>query len=315
MYALHGVPIRFETTDERIDARWRRQWAPFIAPAAEPTPPLRVRLAAVPQAPPPPDFPTVSAGPVVVYHRQGNHLAAYFQRWGRYDIDLAAGTVEGAMTEACLSVYGVFEDMIIIALAPLLRRRGLYTLHAFAAARQGRSAILVGDIGAGKTTTGLSLLAAGYKLCANDSPLLRFDGDDPQICAYPGLLSAYPDSVSWFPQLAPVLAQAEKLDESAKLSFAADDIWPDIWQPTATPSLLLFPRIMPGLAASELRPLRPFTALQRLVGQSLENWDAETMAAHLHALRRLTDLAPAFELHLAPDLDRIPALITERIGA
>ena len=172
-YALHGVPIEFTATDPRIAGRLQRQWAPFPAGPTSLAASIRVHLAAVAATPPAPDGPPVSEGPVVVYHRQGSQVIAYFRRWGRYDIDLEAGTVDGYMTEACLSAYGVFEDMIIIALAPLLRRRGLFTLHAFAAAVAGRAVLLLGDIGAGKTTTGINLLCHGSKLLANDSPLLR----------------------------------------------------------------------------------------------------------------------------------------------
>lgn len=314
IYDLHGVPVLFETREARIAARLEKQWRPFVAAGGESpsTPPLRFRLRAVAETPAAPPFPAVSSGPVVVYHRRGQLVSAYFRRWGRYDIDLAAGTVDGDMTEVCLSVYGVFEDMIVIALAPLLRRRGLFTLHAFGAARDGRAALLVGDIGAGKTTTGLSLLCGGYKLCANDSPLLRTDASDcVQICAYPGLISAYPDSISWFPQLAPALAAAERLDGSAKLSFAADELWPDAWQMQAEAGVLLFPQIVAGLSASVLRPLSRFAALQRLIAQSVENWDADFIPAHLHALRILANSAPAYDLLLAPDVERLPSLIGE----
>lgn len=321
IYDLHGVPVRFETDDSRIAARLEKQWRPFTPPAvaddtpAEASPALVFRLWAVAASPPAPAYPAVSSGPVVIYYRQAEWVTAFFQRWGRYDIDLAAGVVDGAMTEACLSIYGVFEDMIIIALAPLLRRRGLFTLHAFAAARHDRAALLVGDIGAGKTTTGLSLLCGGYKLCANDSPLVRLDASTGrlQICAYPGLISAYPDSISWFPQLAPVLAAAERLDGSAKLSFAADALWPEAWQMQAQPGVLLFPQIIPGLDASMLRPLHRFDALHRLAGQSIENWDADFIPPHLQAMRILADSAPAYDLLLAPDVARLPTLVDKAL--
>lgn len=315
-YALHGVPIEFTVTDPRIAVRLRRQWAPFPAGPASMTPPLRMHLTVAAAPPPPPASPPVSQGPIVVYHRQGPQVTAYFRRWGRYDIDLESRTVEGNMTEACLSVYGVFEDMIIIALAPLLRRCGLYTLHAFAAAMAGRAVLLVGDIGAGKTTTGINLLCHDFKLLANDSPLLRADAKGGvEVCAYPGLLSTYPDAIGWFAPLRDVLDRAESLDGSTKLSFGADDVWPDVWQESAKPGVLLFPQVAPGLNTSTLKPLAPFAALQRLVGQSIENWDETTIPTHLRLLRLMVDQAPAYDLHLAPDLDRIPAQIVQALAA
>ena len=321
MYSLHGVDIDFHTSDERIAARWRRQWAPFAKnlPATSGAP-ISVRLDMTTAAPPPPALPLVSQGPTVAYFRDGPHLTASFQRWGSYDIDLEAGTVAGVMTERCLRTYGIFEDMIIIALAPLLRRRGFYTIHAFAAAitsddLQPRAAVLVGDMGAGKTTTGISLLRVGARLIANDSPLLRLGPDGAlSLCAYPGLLSAYPDSLSWFPELTPVLAAAERLDQSAKLCFAVDDVWTDAWQQMAPPGALFFPQFEPSGTTSALSPLPKFQALQRLVGQSIESWDIVTIPDHLHALRTLVDAVPSYTLHLTPDIDRIPRLIADAMS-
>lgn len=327
-YALHGVPIHFTTADAGIAARLRRQWAPFCGEGEGQ--PLRVHLQAVAEMPaspalPPPEMPAslvISQGPTVHYHVQGMQVSAFFPRWGRFDIDLAAATVTGKMTATGLPLYGLFEDMILIALAPLLRRRGCYTLHAFAAALAGGDALasaavlFIGDVGAGKTTSGLSLLAAGARLIANDSPLLRFSPDGGvEVCAYPGLISAYADSLAWFPQLAGVLAGAEQRGGSAKYSFGVEDIWPDRWQMAAKPGLLLFPQVTPGLSASELQPLARFAALQRLVGQSMEDWDRATLPAHLRSLRLLVEAAPAYILHLAPDVQRLPGLARAALTA
>ncbi|NOX62525.1 MAG: hypothetical protein GXP42_11370 [Chloroflexi bacterium] len=314
-YALHGVPIRFESQDARIIAQLQRRWRVFPSKASEARRPIVVRLNVVEQTPPPPDAPPVSRGPIVVYHRRGDQLVAYFRRWGRYDIHLSKGAVEGWMTEASLITYGVFEDMIIVSLAPLLRRRGFYTIHAFAAALDDRAVVLVGGIGAGKTTTGVNLLRHGFKLLSNDSPLLQLDDDKAGVtlCAYPGLLSAYPETFSRFSELNAALALAEKQAENEKLSLAAEEIWPDVWRMTAKPGALLFPRVVPGLDASKLRPMSAFEALQALVSQSIENWDAETIPQHLRALRALAAASTAYRLDLAPDYERIPQLIRNRL--
>ena len=310
-YALHGVPIHFQSDDPRIIERLQRRWRAFPATGDARHEPIFVRLRAAVEKPPRPDAAPVSSGPIVVYHRQGDHLTAYFKRWGRYDVDLAKGTVDGVMTEASLTTYGVFEDMIIVALAPLLRRRGFYTIHAFAAAVDDRAVALVGEIGAGKTTTGIGLLRRGFKLLSNDSPLLRLDPDATRVtvCAYPGLISAHPDSLAWFPDLKPALEQAEKQAGSEKLAFAADEAWDDVWRMTAKPGAILFPRVAPALTASRLEPMPAFEALRILVGQSIENWDAATIPQHLAALRALAAAAPAYRLHLAPDIERIPDLV------
>jgi hypothetical protein len=309
LYTLHDIPIRFQIDDEEAARRINEQWQPFLAdgPLGEP---ITITLRITETAPGPPDLPAVSAGPDVSYFREGAQLAVLFPGWGRFDVQLDCDRVSGIMARAAIAAYGIFEDMILIALAPLLRRRGYYAIHAFAAVQDDRALLILGDTGAGKTTTGISLLARGAKLLANDTPLLRPDIDDgPQLYAYPGLLSLYPDSLARFPELAHLMNAGQRLDGSEKISFAADALWPDVWAWRAAPAALVFPTITPELERSYLEPLLPFDALQRLIIQSIEDWDAATIPGHLRALRRLVNAAPAWRLHLAPDIPRLPDLL------
>ncbi len=309
-YPLHDIPIQFQIDDADAQQRLDEQWAPFLARAETEAPPIQIVLSVAETAPGPPDLPLVSAGPDVRYFREGHRLSALFPGWGRFDVRLDEDRISGVMAREAIATYGVFEDMILIALAPLLRRRGYYAIHAFAAAVEGRALLILGDTGAGKTTTGISLLARGAKLVANDSPLLRQGADGGlHLYAYPGLLSAYPDSIARFPELAALPDNSQRLDGSDKISFAAEAIWPDVWVRRARPAALVFPAITPGLDHSRLEPLSGFEALQRLVAQSIEDWDVATIPAHLRALRQLVDAAPAWRLHLAPDIPRLPDLL------
>ena len=308
-YTLHDIPINFQTEDEDAARRIDEQWRHFLGdgPLGDA---ITVTLRITETAPAPPDLPAVSAGPDVTYFREGEQLSVLFPGWGRFDVQLDSDRISGVMARAAIATYGVFEDMILIALAPLLRRRGYYAIHAFAAAVDGRTLLILGDTGAGKTTTGISLLTRGAKLLANDTPLLRPDAEDGlQLYAYPGLLSAYPDSLARFPKLAHLMDAGQRLDGSEKISFAAEAIWPDVWVRRASPAALVFPTITPGLDRSRLEPMSAFEALQHLIAQSIEDWDAATIPAHLRALRQLVDVAPAWRLHLAPDIPRLPDLL------
>jgi len=321
-YCLHGSPIHFTMDDTSILDRLSKQWTPFATKSVgpktggAPQQRIQIQLSTVSSAPPPPDIPPVSIGPTMTYYRTENCLTAYIPHWGRFDVNLETNVALGTITQACIDTYGVFEDMIIVALAPLLRRRGFYTIHAFAAAVNDKAAVLIGDVGAGKSTTGISLLNQGARLISNDSPLLRVDDQGyTKLYAYPGMLSTYPDTLSWFPSLSGIVDQATRMDGSEKLSFALDDAWPDMWAMASSPGALFFPKIIPGLTASNVEPLSGFQALQHLVSQSIENWDYETIPQNLRALRTLVDSAPAFELRLAPDIQRIPGLIFEAMQA
>ena len=309
-YLLHTIPIQFEIADALAARRLAAQWAPFRAEGSVDAPPIHVSLLVTDAAPGPPEMPAVSVGPDVSYYRDGARLAVLFPGWGRFDVRLDGDEILGRLGRAAVSTYGVFEDMILCALAPLLRRRGFYAIHAFAAAMGDRAILILGETGAGKTTTGVSLLMRGAQLIANDTPLLHPANDDALwLYAYPGLLSAYPDSIARFPALAHLLEEGERLDNSEKISFAAESIRPDIWANRAQPAALIFPTITPGLHHSHLEAMSAFDALQQLISQSIEDWDASTIPAQLQTLRKLVDSAPAWRLHLAPDISRLPDLL------
>ena len=69
-----------------------------------------------------------------------------------------------------------FEDLTTLALAPLLRRLGLFMIHAFTAALSGKAVMFVGPSGSGKTSCGLALASAGWQILANDVALMQESG-------------------------------------------------------------------------------------------------------------------------------------------
>lgn len=305
-YDLHGVCLRTASPSPAIAARLDAVFGPFACPARPADVDLALGLVAE-LAPWQPTGDIVSASRLLTCALDGSQLSAHFPRWGRLDVDLSAGTIRGELLAEALDHYGAFDDMVIIALGPLLRRRGFFALHAFAAALNDRAALLVGDIGAGKTTTGLSLLAAGWKLVSNDSPLLCQDAAGVSACAYPGLLAAYDDTLARFPALVRFMGAAG--DSLAKRAFPAHAAFADVWQRRARAQVLLFPTVTPGLEASRAEPLSPRDALLALVPNSIERWDKPFIAPHLAMLQALVQQAPAYRLLLAPDVPALPDLI------
>lgn len=305
-FNLHEVILRSSSDDPVVRARLRAVFGPFSAEteAAD----VSLRLQTVSTLPAwSPSGEVVSHAPLLTCVLDSDVLTAHFPRWGTVSVDLAAGTIDGALLPAIFDHYGAFDDMLIIVLGPLLRRRGLFSLHALAAALEGQAVLLAGDIGAGKTTTGLSLLDAGWKLVSNDSPLLRREGDRVLACAYPGLVAAYDDTLARFPSLLHLVEGPS--EPGRKRAFAAQEIYGDVWQKQAPARLLLFPRVTPGLPASRVEPVAANEALLALLPNSIEHWDREYIAPHLALLRSLVQQAPAYRLLLAPDVPALPALI------
>ena len=311
---LHGLIVAGEWDADALGERWSATCAPRPSPAADAPTDLTVRLAlasAVPPPPPrPPDF---QQGELLAYYLQGDTVTAHFPRFGQLRLDLAAGTTTGEMTPAALATHGVFEDLLAISLSPHLRRRGQDLLHAFAAApasgpAAGKAALIVGDIGAGKTTTGLALLHAGWRLLSNDSPILAA-GDWVRVLAYPGLLSAYPDTLVRFPELAGLAPTAEARH---KTLFAAEAVYPGVWLEEAPPGALLFPQIE-HRAEHALERMPPAEALRQILPHAIEQWDRAAIPDHLALLNQLVQRTPTYRLRLAPDTDTLPAIIASAI--
>lgn len=304
-YNLHNLILRVDGGDLTVRDRLRAVFGPFRCETQEVNVVLRLRT--VPSLPPwRPAGQVVSESRLLTCTLDGDVLTAHFPRWGTVSVDLAAATVDGDLLPEMFEHYGAFDDMLIIVLGPLLRRSGFFSLHAFAAALDGKAALLVGDIGAGKTTTGLSLLEAGWKLISNDSPLLSRSEGGVLACAYPGLLAAYDDTLARFTSLQRFMGDAT---DRRKRAIPAQDAYGDVWQAKAEARLLLFPRVTPGLEASRVEPLAAPEALLTLVPNSIERWDRDYIAPHLALLQALVQQAPAYRLLLAPDIAALPDLI------
>ncbi len=314
---FHGLTIVGRTDDDLIRKRWQSAFA--SRPSSQKPASVTFSLALARAVPSPPsEGPSYSQGDLLHYFVAGSLVTAHFPRFGQIRLDLRAGTSDGRLIRPALEAPGAFEDLIAIGLSPHLRRRGLFLLHAFATALDGQGILLVGDIGSGKTTTGLALLHAGYKLLSNDSPLIGGPGSEtghprprPVLLSYPGLISAYPDLLAMFPELTSLLAA--KSDAPGKVSLAAESVWPEVWIDQAEAAAIFFPRIEPRVGHSVVRLTAPET-LRLLLPHAIEQWDRAMMPSHLALLATLAETVPAFILRLGPDLLTIPETIASAVS-
>jgi hypothetical protein len=346
LWNFHGLTVEGLWEDEAIGERWLAAFA--SRPQVASRPELSFRLALSPDAPPAPSAqPDFQQGELLAYYinpalsaleprgvpkgEGGPRVTAHFPRFGQLHLDLSCGATTGVITPNALVTYGVFEDLIAIGLSPHFRRRGRFLIHAFAATppplphpktrnlplrthgpghRTGVAVLLVGDIGAGKTTTGLALLHAGWKLLSNDSPILtRAPHSNLRVLAYPGLLSAYPDTLARFPELAGI---APPTETRQKTLFAAESIYPDVWVESAPPAGIVFPQVE-SRADHALERLPAPEALRLILPHAIEQWDREMIPAHLALLNQLVQSVPAYRLRLGPDSSTIPAMIASAI--
>src|SRR4029078_3956384 len=151
-WQLHQHIVEGRWSAPAVGDRWRATFASLLeAPSTGAALAFSLELVdEVPAAPTrTPDF---EQGDLLAYYQNGSEVIAHFPRYGQLRLNLADGATHGAITNAGLSAYGVFEDLLAIGLSPHLRLRGMFLLHAFAARppllpHVGAGAILLaGDI-------------------------------------------------------------------------------------------------------------------------------------------------------------------------
>lgn len=251
-------------------------------------PPIRLQARLTPQPPQMPSTPDfVDANTECAVQGVNGRFHLTFRAGGTTLVDLDANTLSLTVLEDALQ-NGRLQDMLFTGLAPLLRRQGVYLVHAFAAARDGECLLLVGPSGSGKTTAGLSLLAAGWQFVANDVVALERRGDS--ICAWrtPGPPSVRPSTWTLLPRPTHLLTAA-----------------PSAAYPIRT---LVFPHITPA-TLSQLTPQPRGVALATLMQESVDRWDGATLRAHLALLQQVCVQTAVYTLASGPDVALWPQLL------
>ncbi len=305
-WKLHGLTIEGITNDTTLQQSWQTSFSSL--PHSANAPDLICHLNVEESVPTPPSGePDFRQGELLQYFVRGQQITVHFPRFGQLQLNLATGETEGQLISDALTTYGVLEDLIAISLSPHLRRRGMFLIHAFAAAMNetAPAVLLVGGIGAGKTTTGMSLLNANWRLLSNDSPIIDENG---RVLSYPGVLAAYPETFARFEATNHLANGKPEQNGRAKLSLPAKQIWPNTWLDSAPIGVICFPQIEQR-DEHHLEPIPPPAALARLMPHAIEQWDKAMIPRHLTALRKLVEAAPTYILHLSPNVQAIPTIL------
>jgi len=314
---LHSLTLGFQTFNASLYDRFQAVYGHLPRPNR-----LKVdvsihwTLSGSSMAPTPPvDTPVISPNKLVSYYGSKDVVHIRMPKYGLITVDFNRSQLTGAVTQNCLNVYGAFEDVMMISLAPLYRRRGWFPLHAFAALPpNGKAVLITGEMGTGKTTTGLALLSAGWKLLSNDSPLLTVQDNCVQVLAYPGRLSAFDDSLARFEHLRQFVDKARvggKSETKVKRVFGVEEAFDEPWASKGMAGGVFFPQVVPGLSQSELVPVPATEAVLQLMPQAIEGWDKAAIGQNLQLLSKLVEQAPCYILRLSPHVEQLPALIED----
>ena len=260
-------------------------------------------------------------------HRR--HAHKFLARWS-YCLRLGENRVELQAAGNRTAIPMVHHMMVHPALRYLVSRRQALLLHASSVTLEGRSLILTGSGGVGKTTTASLLLAYGdprWCLHADDYVFLKADGT---TLAYPTRSHLYQNLMTWVPALGDRLRPAERLRLRLQwwlrralgvrlpLRLAASRLWPGrTIAPQAEAAAIVVlrrgsgdhPRLTPVAAGAlpvedlievNFQEARHFLRLVRSAGVDdgaggwLETWrDSET-----ETLRSLAERIPGYSLEI-----------------
>ncbi len=204
-------------------------------------------------------------------------------------------------------LWSLSHPLFTLPLVELLKRRGLYGLHAGGVCRDGRALLLPGTSGSGKSTLTLALARAGFGLLGDDTLFLaQRPGEGLRILAFPDEFDLTDQSVAFFPELKSLAGEARlvgwrKRQVRVERAYGAPVVW------ECAPAVLVFPQVA-GVRHSELEPLSPGEALLELAPNVLLT-EPRSSQAHLDTLAALVAASRCFRLATGTDLEEAVRIV------
>lgn len=226
---------------------------------------------------------------------------------GRARVELGPRRVTVAYADAePTGIWVASHPLFTMPLAELLKRAGLYMVHAGGLALGGRAMLIPGASGAGKTTLTLALLRGGFDFLADDTVFLSRAGEEAtlRVRSFPDEVDVTEQTADFFPELPPFSAAAAPRSKRAICAPRLYHVAP-VWE--GEPVALVFPRITP-ITRSVLTPLPRNEALLQLLCNVVRT-DAAASQAHLDALTVLVNRCHCFQLQTGQDFDTLPGLL------
>jgi hypothetical protein len=197
--------------------------------------------------------------------------------------------VDGQIEATCelASLAAEVERLLLQNVVPATPH--LLTLHAAALQRDGRTLLLAGPSGAGKTTLSLALARAGWSFGSDEIVLVGRDFNLRPLPLPPCIKAdAFGLIETWFPELRSS-SEHERYGRIVKYLPIKSAPLP------ALPGSVVFIRFDPG-GATEIQPVAQFSALERLLAQCVfvphgfQHDDVEELL-RWHGEQRYFDLA------------------------
>lgn len=245
-------------------------------------------------------------------YKMGGQLVADFHEQGRLCIDYSQGRAEGHLIRPDAMHPDICTIYFHLALSELLKRTGIYAIHATALERNGHGVLIPGSSGRGKTTCCISLLRGGYRYLSDDHPLIRENESGIELLCFPEKIDVTDRTIEFFPELkkaAGVLGWGIQ-----KRHFYVEEFYPNAIVNACRPSLIIIPDI-DNSARSRLVPLPKNRVLEELLLQGLLVFDKEIAGRQFETFCRLVDGVDCYRLSFGGDVIELPRVIDEVLGA
>jgi hypothetical protein len=198
--------------------------------------------------------------------------------------------------------------LFTICLVEILKRRGLYSLHAGGFSANGKCLLIPGTSGAGKSTLTVASLRANFDYMSDDMLFLISRPDGFRALAFPEEVDVSDQTAGFFPELS-FLLRSPKRCGWRKRQIHPIQVYGAKVVPEARPAAVVIPRIAEA-ETSVVTRMDPDKALLEMVPNVFLT-EASSCRAHLHALRELVTSTPCYRLETGRDFDRLSVLFRE----
>lgn len=313
LYFLCGQPVQVVCSDQAQAARLRGLWRDLfvVTPAAGEggTPAVRLHFNSMgPGEHRPQTGERVFSSPSLVVTRTagGFHIRC---RSSAMSLDLAGGYGNASLDEDFWD-YPLEDrrEFFLLTLLMLLRRRGLFGLHANAVESEGAGLLTVGRSGCGKTTLTLALVLEGWRCLSDDALVLRRGPSGVTALAFRRGMSLTADTAGRF--LAPEVWHGGARLREEKVLVHLDSVFPRSALARCRPRAIVFPRVV-GARRSQLVPASETSAFVRLLEQSPGIMtDRASVKAQAEVLKLLLEQCRTYDLALGIDVFEDPGSLS-----
>jgi hypothetical protein len=200
--------------------------------------------------------------------------------------------------------------LFTICLVEILKRRGLYSLHAGGFSENGKCLLIPGTSGAGKSTLTVASLRANFDYMSDDMVFLIGQPQGFRVLAFPEEVDVSEQTAAFFPELS-FLLSAPKRYGWRKRQMHPIQVYGAKVAPEARPAAVVIPRIAES-ETSVVTRMDPDEALLEMVPNVLLT-EANSCRAHLDTLRGLVTSTPCYRLETGRDFDQLSIRFREML--